>query len=495
MMSRMSRGAGLEGEYVADKTNGYREAEGLLAERRLDRARFLRLIGAGATLPFVPASLAAFGARSSSAQTTQPPTPAELVANGEFPIGVWTPPPPKYTTAERYQQISNAGFNFVIGGNGVTGNDDHPRTLAAAEAAGLRFLLTDNILQNAVDGEVSPERQEAVTKRVENLLKDYGSFTAVAGFNLFDEPHKSLFNILEYAKNEVISQSTGTLLPYVNIWPSYAAESELGTQTYREYLDLYRDRVNPPVLSFDHYPLLSKRITDDYFFNWAVIRQLSQQAPEIPSWGFIQSVGFDGRKVGLALRRTPDKNEIFWQINVSLAYGAKGIQYFTYWTPSDPDTRFGNALITRDGKRTLRYQYAAEANEYLRVVGEELLPLKSESVVHAGEKNLPRGAEAFSADDYVRMVNGSPVILSRFSNPDVGTDQYLFVANRSYVNTAQTRLTLSDSVTEVFKLDTETNLDPDTGSFDPVTLQGTPPRNLLLKIGPGRAHLYLLRTA
>ena len=125
--------------------NGYGEAERRLLERELDRARFLRLIGAGATLPFVPASLAAFGARSSSAQTV-PPTPADLVAGGEFPIGVWTPPPPRYTKPERYQQISNAGFNFVIGGNGATGNDDHPLTLAAAEAAGLRFLLTDNIL-------------------------------------------------------------------------------------------------------------------------------------------------------------------------------------------------------------------------------------------------------------------------------------------------------------------------------------------------------------
>ena len=55
---------------MAGKTNGYGEAERRLVERELDRARFLRLIGAGATLPFVSMSLAA---RPSEAQATATP--------------------------------------------------------------------------------------------------------------------------------------------------------------------------------------------------------------------------------------------------------------------------------------------------------------------------------------------------------------------------------------------------------------------------------------
>ena len=227
------------------------------------------------------------------------------------------------------------------------------------------------------------------------------------------------------------------------------------------------------------------RITADYFYNWAVIRKFALRF-SVPSWVFIQSVGFEGLAVGLSKRRTPNEHEIFWQINVSLAYGAKGIQYFTYWTPSSPDVRFGNALITRDGQRTALYEYAKNANDYLRVVGKELLPLTSESVVHARVRRLPRGAQGFRADGYVRSVSGSPVILGRF-RPDEGTDRYMLVVNRSFVKSANTQLTLSDSIGEVFKLDIETE------AFVPVALQGTPPRNLPLKIEPGRAELYRLQ--
>jgi hypothetical protein len=136
---------------VAGKTNGHGEAERRLLQRELDRARFLRLIGAGATLPFIPASLAAFGARSSSAQTIPPPpTPADLVAGGEFPIGVWWPPPPSETNQFRYQQIADANFNFVIGGNGVTNENairaalDTAKAVEWAPGKHLKFLLTDD---------------------------------------------------------------------------------------------------------------------------------------------------------------------------------------------------------------------------------------------------------------------------------------------------------------------------------------------------------------
>ena len=294
---------------------------------------------------------------------------------------------------------------------------------------------------------------------------------------------------MRLAKDEVELRFEGEELPYVNIWPSYASPSALGTKTYQKYLEIYFRDVAPPLLCFDHYPLLSRnRITSDYFYNWAVIRRFSLNFG-VPSWVFIQSMGFDGSGLGLAKRRPPDENEIFWQINVSLAYGAKGIQYFTYWTPDNsPQIKFGDALVAKDGTHTPRYEYATNANEYLKVMGRELLPLTSESVVHAREGRLPRGAKAFKADTWVRAVSGSPVILSRFKDPNGGTERYLFVANRSFLKAAETRLTLSDSVSEVFRLD------PVTGAFDPVPLQGTPARNLPLQIPRGRAQLYRLET-
>jgi len=239
--------------------------------------------------------------------------------------------------------------------------------------------------------------------------------------------------------------------------------------------------VKPPLLCFDHYPLLSgTQITSNYFYNWAVIRRYSLQAG-IPSWVFIQSAEFGGSGTGISYRRGPNEAEIRWQINVSLAYGAKGIQYFTYWTPAG--TGFVGSLVSRNGALTPLYAYAKRANARLKVLGKVLLPLTSESVVHANESPLPKGAKAFKADGYIKSVSGSTVILGRFRDPAGGTERYLLVTNRSFANAAQTRLRLSDSVSKVLELDSQT------GTFVPVAQQGS----ILLSIAPGGARLYLLR--
>jgi hypothetical protein len=481
-----------------------------LWEQNLTRARFLRLAGTGLGLSFIPSSLALWGGTPAFAASSP------LLSNGQYPIGLWWPPPPDQTTVERYQEIAAAGFNFVIGGNGVINDSTNPGALNAAAACNLRFLLTDGRLRNIIRDSTaaastsvqqtqeasimqrlltrgnagstshtatsvtSTDSRENVRLRILRLMELYGGYPALAGLNLYDEPSRAQFGIVGYAK-EVLQGLAAEQLPYVNIWPSYASLSALGTSSYEEYLRLYLSEVKPPLLCFDHYPLLSgTQITSSYFYNWAVIRRYSLQAG-IPSWVFIQSAEFGGSGTGIFYRRRPNEAEIRWQINVSLAYGAKGIQYFTYWTPTA--TSFVESLVSREGVLTPLYAYAKRANDYLKVVGKALLPLTSESVVHANENPLPKGAKAFKADGYIKSVSGSSVILGRFRDLAGGTERYLLVMNRSFANTAQTRLKLSDSVSEVLELDSQT------GTFVPVAQQGS----ILLSIAPGGARLYLLR--
>ena len=489
-----------------------------LLEQKLSRLRFLRLVGTGVGISFMPAFLASLGA-ASSAQTITTGKPT-ILSGEEYPIGLWSPPPPTETTEERYQEIAAAGFTFVVGGNGIQDDSTNTAALAAATATKLKFLLTDRTLRRKIRDstaganvasahqggatpsllrqtftngkprpstsrttpEATPDPRDEVRLRIKRLLNLYTGYPALAGLNLYDEPSRDLFGIVGYAR-EVLQGLAPNELPYVNVWPSYASNSALGTSTYEEYLRLYLSEVAPPLLCFDHYPLLERtEITSDYFYNWAVMRRYALQAG-IPSWVFIQSADFGGEGASISKRRRPNEAEILWQINVSLAYGAKGIQYFTYWTPAV--THFGEALVSRDGVLTPLYNYAKRANNYLRVVGKVLLPLTSDSVAHANEEPLPHGATAFKADRYVRSTSGSPVILGKFRKPTGGTDRYLLAANRSFAKEAKTKITLSGSVRKVFKLDSQT------GTFASVAQQGT----LKLRIAPGGARLYLLRTS
>jgi len=211
--------------------------------------------------------------------------------------------------------------------------------------------------------------QAEVDKRIEELWGRYKGYypTTWAGLYLYDEPSTDLFGILRHARRKTQNQSTqdqsdGGLLPWANLYPYTNDEDTLGVSSYYDYLQLYRKEVNPPFISFDHYPLLSDAaITDGYSENWAGIRRASLQPPSIPSWVFIQSVDFDWEYDD---RRRPNEAELFWQVNVSLAYGAKGIQYLTYWTPEDSDSiTFGEALVTERGKLTPLYNYAKRVND------------------------------------------------------------------------------------------------------------------------------------
>lgn len=501
----------------------------------VSRGRFLKLAGLGVGLSLFPGSL--FPAAPGRAQVVGGPG----ILNGGYPIAAWWPPPPVPNTdpdpagktAARYAELAGANFNAVIGGNGV-GNDRANRlALDACEANGLRLVLADAALGNAIKGtaaapagrsgaEEEPEgvlqalteqdsqqdvRAQAaadrttITQRIEQLHAGFGGRPGLAGVFLYDEPGRSLFPDLRFAKEEVERVFGPDELPYVNAWPSYASpKNALEAPSYGEYLNNYLDEakypgsaVAPPFLSFDHYPLLSnERTTADFFFNHAVIRNFSRRFG-VPSWGFVQSMGFDGRAVGLGVRRSPDEAEIFWQINVALAYGVKGIQYFTYWTPDDANgVRFGNALITRSGTRTPIYASATRANDYLRRVGAVLLPLTSTSVTHALEPKPPRGARPFRGNPYVRAATGSPVILSFFNKPDSPAERYVLVANRGPNRAAKTRLTVSSLVKGVERFDPSAG---EAGAFVPANLGGTPPQYLYTLQGPGRANLYRLRTA
>jgi hypothetical protein len=510
----------------------------------VSRARFLKLAGLGAGLSLFPGSL--FSANAAGAQAVGRP---EILTDARYPIAAWWPPPPVENTGTReaqqvstnvlYADLAGAGFNVAIGGNGVGNERANRLALTACEDNDLRLVLADADLSNAIEGTATaaqgaqaegqeePEgvlqtlteqdsRQDlqaqaaanrsTITQRLQEIYSGiegrpgFGERPGLAGILLYDEPGRTQFADLRFAKQEVEKIFGPDELPYVNVWPSYAnPKSAFEAESYTDYLERYMNQkrypnsaVAPPMLSFDHYPLLADgRTTPDFFYNHAVIRNFAQRFG-VPSWGFVQSMDFVG--LGLEVRR-PDEAEIFWQINVALAYGVKGIQYFTYWTPADTDVRFGTALIARTGEKTTLYDSAARANEFLSKVGRLLLPLplRSSSVTHFGERRLPRGAKPFKGyPSYVKAASGDAAILGLFKESDASTEGYLLAVNRSPNKAARTRLTIPGTVVSIEKFDPSAS---ERGEFKPATLVGNPPRVLPVTLGPGRAILYRLRTA
>src|SRR5690242_1399399 len=59
------------------------------------------------------------GVLPAAADDTEPQPVADdpILAGDRFPIGLFWPPPPFQTTLQRYREIRDAGFTFVISGN------------------------------------------------------------------------------------------------------------------------------------------------------------------------------------------------------------------------------------------------------------------------------------------------------------------------------------------------------------------------------------------
>jgi hypothetical protein len=263
-----------------------------------------------------------------------------------------------------------------------------------------------------------------------------GGYTSFAGLSLFDEPPASKYATLANAVS-IVESLAPDILPFINMLPDTS-----GGTFYSDALAAMK----PLQLSFDRYPFLASGLDLGYFQNWAEVRSAALAAG-VPAWAYIQSVGFAGTVV-------PNAADLLWQINVSLAYGCKGIQYFTYWTP-DParGQDFTGALLSVEGEPGPLYAAAKEINNnYLTPIGKQLLPLTSVSVESANLASPPAGLPAFTSDSYVASTTGSPVVMGQFEVAgSANSTRWILVVNYSPQDVASVTITFGDAVTAVEK--------------------------------------------
>ncbi|WP_217594156.1 beta-galactosidase [Cohnella sp. GbtcB17] len=345
-------------------------------------------------------------------------------------IGLWVSPPVEEITDERYREIREAGFTFVIGLLEMETGGDRAveRALDAAAANGLQYIVHDPGLKAMPLDE---------RKRIRARIRQFASHPAYMGHLLKDEPSASQIAGLAALKEQYeLAAPNG--MAYVNLYPSHAAAELLG-DAYPNYVERYLSLAKPDILTYDHYPFLTDnsifkgdRETADYYYNLELMREASLRY-EVPFWLFIQTLAFNGT------HRDPVYAEIRWQVYTSLAFGVKGIQYFTYWTPPDSHETFGDAMIDRKGRRTRHYDEVKAVNEEIAALGPVLMRLRSVGVVASGE-SLPRLPPSSDGQGPVARLSGDPALMGCFVD-EAGDYAYMLV-NRSYEEDAEARLAI-----------------------------------------------------
>ena len=391
----------------------------------------------------------------------------------------------------RYTKLNNAGLDILMQG--------HEPTLATAE------LIAENLdelsaryrgfhlgtMMHYIYAQHPKYRDDAFTHNAvapQSVDKINGTLCrpgvmrpSVRGFWIWDEPcaragcrHPNGEEGDCFADIDAISQVIDTSscaagrMPYVNLMPIHgfgpnshcAGDSCVGTEvdTYRCYLDQYLSLFDgrghaPPVLSVDHYPLQVRSTASHTYRTYCeglkVMRdkaaQYSTAAEPVPMWMIVQLSGWE--PAGHDPYAAPSTNEIRWQAYLALAYGAKGIGYWTLVRlpvgPGGVEGAFGDGILDTLGRPTERYTGVQRLNAELHALGPTLMALDPIAAYHMS----PLGQQGIDGDtlaanpDPVRRPYGVVASMTEASGARDGMvgcfkrratdDDYLMVVNQS----------------------------------------------------------------
>ena len=355
---------------------------------------------------------------------------------GRLRIAMWCGPPAAFVSQARIDEAAAAGFTTMSNAcdNTTSGRTYNELLLAFSADAGMDAILSDARIEAALGG-------ANVAANLDGVVSDYANAPGLAGYFVGDEPNAGSFGAIAALETELKSRDP-LHFAYTNLLPAYASGAQLGSASYSAYVHDFLATVKPALVSWDYYPfLLASTDVNGFFSNMETVRTAAI-ATDTPFFQFIQSITFNGH-------RTTTQAEKLWVAMQTLAYGGKGISWFTYWTPPQTGEAFGPALIDGSGHQTAQYAQAQAINAKLAALGRYLVPAKSTAVFHNGL--LPSGTVPRAPGDAVYVPSPAPVTVGLFSVND--EDVYALVTNRDAANAVSTDLVLAATASAPEMLD------------------------------------------
>jgi len=243
---------------------------------------------------------------------------------------------------------------------------------------------------------------------------------ALYGYFLRDEPANASFPELAKWAEKIRSVDNSHAI-YLNLFPNYVDTAVLGS-SYHEHVKKFIKEVKLPMVSFDFYPVTKDGVRQSWYNNLEIISSESAAAG-LPFWAFALSTAHDPYPVAT-------KESLRFQMYTNLAYGASGLQYFTYWCPKPGAWDFHAAPIDEEGNRTPVYDLVKAMNQELQARAFVFVDSKVLRVEHTGE-TIPPGVKRFETlPEQVSVLDtkGEGAVVSLLEN---GKWQYLVLVNRN----------------------------------------------------------------
>lgn len=317
-----------------------------------------------------------------------------------------------------YGKLAEAGINMIVCSGDVWMNEGNNNTahlmLDLAEKYGIGYFFNVQYVQEQLGNKTAPyptENMELNTAegkaKLQSIIAEMtknGERKNILGLHAKDEPFTHEIRnigVLKKAFDEIENASGmdlyGNALDWwENTWNFWGYCDSI---TYDEYLVDYIETFQPKMLSATMYPYTSANTKDSslttiLYNRLAIYREYSIKY-NIPFWRMMQAGGQwnDAQAWIDSVDPYPSEGELLLDVNMSLAYGAKAIQYFpviqplwfAYQTGNTYDFENRNGLIGANANLTRWFYFAKRANEQVKAVDEYLMKAANEGVIVYGE--------------------------------------------------------------------------------------------------------------
>lgn len=425
---------------------------------------------------------------------------------GEFPIMSWGMQ--TETSAQVYRDFVDCGFNAAL-----VFNSHFPLLIPALNPVAGQDTIKVNLIPRFewhVDtvNHIDPKSMPYYMDRTYNNYLRYatsGNRTPITGWMLTDEPAFYKFDY-QVPFFRTMAQYDTTRMTWTNLYGDPQVKDKLSPngnnsakEALRYYIETFCEKFKPGVLTYDYYPFVldtlhekdpgyvknSPKFIDatikqnrlhDFYTALQLYSEISKKRNR-PFWAFCQSratcVNEDFDSV--PGHPTPTEEYLRYEAFNALAFGAQGIQHFSYKEEFVRPENLGSpyyAPVTADGRKTPVWDIVRKVNKEIKDHTHVFLGAKLDSYYFVGDPrdtaycDYRRGSSVnaisvrdLNAGDTVGSNRGA--LVSTLVNDG---RRYVVIVNQSPYEPARLELAINDRDYEVSRLQ----------SLEPATLGSEP---------------------
>jgi len=346
------------------------------------------------------------------------------IAPKDFAVMAWGDSP---SNADQLRGMKEAGLN-------VSGFCK-PEDLEKVRAAGLTCFLRDEWINAHLPPNLPPDAE--IREHFVQLKARIANNPAVLGLFLRDEPSAGVMTGLGKLA-AALRETMPEKWPYVNLFPYRVSPERLGTRDYDSYVRMLVNTIGQPFLSYDNYSLVNGEMLDSFYTNLEIVRRLSLET-KTRFWNCILANSHFNYM-------EPSDATFNLQVYSTLAYGGRGIQYFTYLAPAIGNFRL--AAVDQFGNRTSTWDMLRRINNQIHTLAPTLIRLHSTGVFHY--PNVPEQGQPLSASRLIDSVETTqryvvPPVAGRILVGEFEDDArrpYFLIVNKDLNNSFEFRVRL-----------------------------------------------------